>query len=52
METGFLYRVDERQILEVNEIIWKWDVVVGIATGYGLESPEFESHQGKMFSFF
>jgi len=50
METGFLYRVDERQTLEVNEIIWSWGGVFGIATGYGLERPEFESRQGEKVS--
>jgi hypothetical protein len=47
METGFLYRVDERQTLEVNEIIWSCDGVVGIATRYGLKGPEFDSRQGE-----
>jgi hypothetical protein len=47
-----LYRVDERQTLEVNEIIWSWDGVVGIANGYGLAGPEFESRQWEMVSFF
>jgi hypothetical protein len=50
METGFLYRVNERQTLEVNEIIWGWDGVFGIATGYGLEGPEFEFRQGEKVS--
>jgi hypothetical protein len=46
METELLYRA-----LEFNELIWIWDGVFRLATGYGLAGPEFESRQGKKFSF-